>query len=203
MKVHEALSAVMKSIGAVKKDAWNDHQKFKFRGIDDLHNACYGPLCEHGVVVLPEVVEAAYEDVKTSTGKPARQATLRVRYTFVGPEGDTLSVTSQGEAMDSADKATSKALAMAFKYALLQTFVLPTEGQDDGDSHTPERGVETPAPQPADPGRLQVVRDLFDKLPAGTTDKSLDELLAYAQQSDANAEATIGRLAKALEEVPT
>lgn len=57
-------------------------------------------------------------------------------------------------------------------------------------------------PKPADPGKVQAVRDLYAQLPDGATDKSVDELVAYAQQSDANADATLGRLSKALEQVP-
>lgn len=139
--IHQALAAVMADIGEVSKNDWNDHQKFKFRGIDALHNAVYGPLCKHGVFVAPEVIEAHYADVQTSQGKPSRQATLRVRYTFYGPAGDSVSVVSQGEAMDSGDKATPKAMAIAFKYALLQTFVIPTQDQDDPDHHAPERAA--------------------------------------------------------------
>jgi hypothetical protein len=40
--------------------------------------------------------------------------------------------------MDSADKATNKAMSAAYKYACLQTFCIPTEGDNDADSHHPE-----------------------------------------------------------------
>lgn len=165
--IHQALAAVMADIGQVSKNDWNDHQKFKFRGIDALHNAVYGPLCKHGVFVAPEVIEAHYADVQTSQGKPSRQATLRVRYTFHGPAGDSVAVVSQGEAMDSGDKATPKALAVAFKYALLQTFVIPTQDQDDPDHHAPERGASQ-APSSngeASPKQVGMIKALVSKLP--------------------------------------
>ena len=38
-----------------------------------------------------------------------------------------------GEAMDSADKATNKALSAAYKYACFQVFCIPTEGDNDAD----------------------------------------------------------------------
>lgn len=137
--IFQAMAGVMADVGAVSKGDWNDHQKFHFRGIDSLHNAVYGPLCKHGVFVTPEVLDAHYDEVQTSQGKPARQATLTVRYRFHGPAGDHVDVVTVGEAMDSADKATNKAMAAAFKYALLQTFAIPTEGQDDADAESPQR----------------------------------------------------------------
>src|SRR5690606_19364534 len=43
-----------------------------------------------------------------------------------------------GEAMDSADKATNKAMSAAYKYAAFQTFCIPTEGDNDADATTHE-----------------------------------------------------------------
>ena len=210
--IHTALAAVMRSIGGVSKSDWHEHQKFNFRGIDALHNAVYGPLCEHGVFVTPEVLDAHYADVQTSQGKAARQATLRVRYTFHGPAGDSLSVVAQGEAMDSADKATSKALAMAFKYALLQTFVIPTEDQDDGDAHTPERAaVAEPQPAPvngqqegvASDKQKGAIRSLLRKVDAdrkAKTEAWLEGKGGVDALSKGQASSLIGKLTEAVEE---
>ena len=43
-----------------------------------------------------------------------------------------------GEGMDSGDKATNKAMAIAFKYACFQVFCIPTEEMNDPDSESPE-----------------------------------------------------------------
>ena len=40
--------------------------------------------------------------------------------------------------MDSGDKATNKAMAIAMKYALFQVFCIPTEEMKDPDAETPE-----------------------------------------------------------------
>lgn len=40
--------------------------------------------------------------------------------------------------MDSGDKATNKAMAIAFKYACFQVFCIPTEEMKDPDAETPE-----------------------------------------------------------------
>lgn len=50
--------------------------------------------------------------------------------------------------MDSGDKATNKAMSAAFKYACMQAFCIPTEGDNDADSKThevlPSKQRETP-----------------------------------------------------------
>ena len=43
-----------------------------------------------------------------------------------------------GEGMDSGDKATNKAMAIAYKYACFQTFCIPTEEMKDPDSECHE-----------------------------------------------------------------
>lgn len=159
--VYTAMASVMRDIGAVGKSDYNDHQKFNFRGIDSITNAVYGPMCTHGVVVVPEVIDSHYEEVTTSGGKPSRQATLTVRYRFYGPQGDYVDAVTIGEAMDSADKATSKALAAAFKYALLQTFAIPTAGQEDADSSSPQRDAP---PEMISPEEVALLIERLDNL---------------------------------------
>jgi hypothetical protein len=49
-----------------------------------------------------------------------------------------------GEGMDSADKSSNKAMAVAFKYACFQVFCIPTEEMtnDDPDAYSPEDSVK-------------------------------------------------------------
>ena len=51
--------------------------------------------------------------------------------------------------MDSGDKATTKAMAIAFKYACFQVFCIPTEEMKDPDAETPPEN--TPIKKPAQP----------------------------------------------------
>ena len=51
-----------------------------------------------------------------------------------------------GEAMDSGDKATNKAMSAAYKYAALQAFAIPTEGDNDTENHTHEIQPEQQKP---------------------------------------------------------
>ena len=49
-----------------------------------------------------------------------------------------VTTTVYGTAMDSGDKADNKCMSIALKYALLQTFLIPTEDMIDPDSETHE-----------------------------------------------------------------
>lgn len=142
----QALAAVMRDVEAVGKDQYNQGQKFKFRGIDDLMNAVAGPLRKHGVIVVPTVTDRVSEVRGKMTA-----VWLTVTFRFYGPAGDYVEAVTMGEAADSFDKATNKAMSAALKYALLQVLMIPVDGSfiEDGDRHSPE-GVRNPAPSASD-----------------------------------------------------
>src|SRR5690606_25832280 len=114
--VHTALAAVMEDVRVVKKGDRNQSQGFSFRGIDAVMNAVGPVLRKHGVVIRPQVVEQTAETVEVGQKRtPMRLVTLTVRYSFVGPRGDEFVVEVPGEAMDSGDKAISKAMSVALR----------------------------------------------------------------------------------------
>lgn len=139
--VHQAVVHVMKDVKVVRKTGQNTApgQGYNFRGIDEVMNALGPAFRKHGLFIVPQVEEATYRDVKTVTGKPAREVTVRVRYVVFGPRGDSLSGVVSGEAMDSGDKGTAKATSVALRTFMLQLFCLPTLDEDP-DSQTYERG---------------------------------------------------------------
>lgn len=132
MDIIKALNAIMADVGAVGKDQKNQAQGFNFRGIDAVTNAVFPALVKHGVVVFPELNSVEYATVEV--GKERRvQGFVRVQvtYTFVaGSDGSKIHATVAAEAMDSGDKATAKAMSVAFRIALLQTLCLPTDEPD-------------------------------------------------------------------------
>jgi hypothetical protein len=63
--------------------------------------------------------------------------TVEAEFDFVSAEdGSKHTVKTFGEAMDSGDKATNKAMSAAYKYAAFQAFAIPTEGDNDADAQT-------------------------------------------------------------------
>ena len=136
MKVHEAITEVMKSVGAVGKSDKHDFHRFNFRGIDTTLNALSPAFREHGVTVRPSgILSCTYEAFTTSKGAQSMACRLIVEFTISGPEGDEITAVVAGEAADTGDKATPKAMSVAFRTALLQTFALPTQ-EVDPDAHS-------------------------------------------------------------------
>lgn len=143
--IFKKMSDVMKEIKSVGKDQTNTAQGFKFRGIDQFVNALYPALCKHGVFMTTECVDRSevLKDVVRSNGKAAvdKHVALRMKYTFWAEDGSNVSSSVAAEGIDSGDKATNKALSAALKYALIQTFSIPTEDMVEGDSETPVIGL--------------------------------------------------------------
>jgi len=130
MPIHERVEAVMDEVQSVGKDGFNKNQKYNFRGIDAVVNAVGPAFRRHGVVPVPVLQSVNYRDVKSAGGSPQREVTVIVRYEFTGPAGDTIAVTVPGEAMDSGDKGTAKAMSVAYRIALLQLLCIPTDEPD-------------------------------------------------------------------------
>jgi len=148
MEIIKLLSAVMEDAGAVRKSERNTHQNFNFRGIDAVVNAVSPALRKHGVVVLPTVNECIYETVIVGQNKTAMgHIRVDVTYAFYAPDGTTVSARVSAESMDSGDKATAKAMSVAFRTALLQVLCLPTDDTDP-DASTYERSPSTIVSKP-------------------------------------------------------
>jgi hypothetical protein len=148
MKVHEAVTAVMEDVRAVRKDGRNTQQNFNFRGVDAVVNAVSPAMRKVGLTVHPSRVEHRPSSKQLSGGKMATSIDVIVDYTFTGPEGDTFTAQVAAESFDLGDKATAKAMSVAYRTCLLQTFALPTDDADP-DTETYER--EARAQQPAQP----------------------------------------------------
>ncbi len=142
MKIYKKMSEVMQEIGFVSKDQKNLAQGFKFRGIDQFVNSLYPALVKHGVFMTPRCMSEQHElrEVVRSSGKSGldKHVTILMEYDFFAEDGSKVTVGPiPGEGLDSGDKATNKALSAALKYALIQTFSIPTEDMAEADKETP------------------------------------------------------------------
>ena len=137
--VYTAINAVTGRLAKVgiAKDRKNESQGYSFRGIDDVYNALSSLLSEEGLCILPKVISREVTERQTRSGSPLFYVVVNVEFTFVASkDGSTHVVTMPGEAMDSADKATNKAISAAYKYCCLTTFCIPTQGDNDADGTT-------------------------------------------------------------------
>lgn len=143
MEITKSLCAITAEIGALGKTKKNQQQGYAFRGVDDLMNALHPLFAKYGVIVVPEVLESTREERVTAKGSALLSAILKVRYHFTAIDGSEVCATVIGEGMDAGDKASNKALAVAYKYACFQVFCIPTEEikAADPDNYTPDASL--------------------------------------------------------------
>lgn len=137
-QVHEAISAIMADMEHVGKNRKNPQQGYSFRGIDDVYCALQKQMAKHGVFTTPEVLEDRTEERETKSKTNLIYRVLKIRYTFFAGDGSSFPAIVIGEGMDSGDKASNKAMAVAHKYALLQVFCIPTEEAKDPETESHE-----------------------------------------------------------------
>ena len=189
----EKLTQISNDAGFVAKTGKNASQGFNFRGIDAVVNALAVGMRSSRVVVYPTVLDYQYEQIAVGQNKAlVGHVRLEVRYTFT--DGiDSISAVVAGEAMDSGDKATAKAMSVAFRTALLQVFFLPTDEKDpDEDSFVRASSARSQHPSTPAP----IIEDESDHAfpskpsrPAGlATEKQRDYIRDLAKKRGYDAE---------------
>jgi hypothetical protein len=141
--VYQAICEVQAELAktGISKSRKNEQQGYKFRGIDEVYAALSPLLAKHKLVVVPRVLDRQMLELRSAKGTPLYNVTVRAEFDFVSAlDGTTHTAATFGEAMDTADKATNKAMSAAYKYAAFMTFAIPTEGDNDADAVTHEVG---------------------------------------------------------------
>lgn len=173
--IYTLIPAIMAEIPAIGKDKRNTQQGFNFRGIDDVVNVMKPILAKHQVFTVPQVLEQERETKTTPKGGELRYSLLRMKFIFYAPDGSHVDAITQGEGMDSGDKASNKAMSIAYKYALFQVFSIPTEEMVDPDAESHETTVKPAAPVTVEKGKT---------VPSeGTTFDPKAFLVAYMNQT--------------------
>lgn len=148
--VYKAIAAVQgeMAIVGISKDRTN-HQGsgYQFRGIDDVLNALAPILAKHKLVIMPRAIRREMTERTSKSGGALFYITLEVEYDFISAvDGSMHTAKGIGEAMDSGDKGTNKAMSAAYKYVCFQAFCIPTEGDHDTENHTHEVRPQKSAP---------------------------------------------------------
>lgn len=146
MNIFETISAVMNEIGAIGKTSKNQTQGFMFRGIDAVYNAISPALQKYKLFIVPTVLEQTREERTGKSGGNLIYSICKIKFTFYAEDGSNIEAIVVGEGMDSGDKATNKAMSIAFKYACFQVFCIPTEEMVDPDAECHEVKAKTITP---------------------------------------------------------
>jgi len=195
MKVYKAINAVqdeLSKIGITKNKTNSQGAGYKFRGIDDIYNAISPLLAKHSLCILPRVLARECVERIAKSGGALFYVTVEVEFDFVCAEdGSKHTVKTFGEAMDSGDKATNKAMSASYKYACIQTFAIPTEGDNESDSQTHEvnpRQIQSASPVNKTQLTESQVADFLASIDASTDLSELEKAFksayrfAYGQQ---------------------
>jgi hypothetical protein len=202
--VYKAINAVQIALAksGIAKDRVNQQgASYKFRGIDDVYNAISPLLGEHGLCILPRMIRRDCQERQTAKGSAIFYVTVEAEFDFVAAEdGSCHVVRTFGEAMDMSDKATNKAMSAAYKYAAMQAFAIPTEGDNDADASTP-----TVAPKPEGALPDNVFADYLAALEAAANMGALKDVFAkaYTAAKAVNDQAAMGTFQKVYEKQKT
>ena len=146
--VYAAIAAVMADLsteGITKNRRNQQGAGYNFRGVDDVYNTLAPLLARHQLMMLPMATERHQEERESKSGGALFYTTVKMDFALVSAiDGSSHVISTYGEAMDSSDKSTNKAMSAAFKYAAFQAFCIPTEADNDADAHTPEPKASTP-----------------------------------------------------------
>jgi hypothetical protein len=191
-------------VGIAKNRTNTQGSGYMFRGIDDVYAALSPLLAKHKLVVIPRVTQREVIDRQSKSGGALFYVTVHAEFDFVSAiDGTTHTAATFGEAMDSGDKATNKAMSAAYKYAAFMTFAIPTEGDNDA-THDARGCWPGPSLPEADPRRP--ARPDPDARPgAGKTLQGICEAYKVAslkELTEAQGDAIIKRLQPAKELEP-
>jgi len=151
MKIYKSISDVQADLAkeGIAKSKKNTMQGYSFRGIDDVYNALASLLPKHNLIIVPRVLSRECVERLNHKGTALFYTTVEAEFDFVNTEdGSKHTAKTYGEAMDSGDKSTNKAMSAAYKYACFLTFCIPTEADNDTENTTheidPYKGVAKP-----------------------------------------------------------
>ena len=161
-QIYELIPKIMGDIGHIGKDktAKTDKFSYKFRGIEDVYNAVGPVLVKYGVFIVPSVKSLSVKQVSTYGGKSATQIVMEVAYRFYAPDGSFVEAITVGESMDTSDKAANKAMSDAMKYAVWQTFCIPTlavDSEADDLQQAPAPPQQAPQQQATEPDPVDAI----------------------------------------------
>lgn len=135
--IFKKISLIMAEVGHVAKSRKNAQQGYSFRGIDDVYAAVQLVLAKHGVFVVPSVIDDVWGERQSKSGGTMMHLRSKISHTFFAEDGSSVTAVTLGEAMDSGDKCSNKAMSAAMKYALLEVLCIPTDEAKDPEEDSP------------------------------------------------------------------
>ncbi len=189
-KIHACMCKIMLAVDPIAKN--KQGHGYKFRGIDDVYIALQHVMAQNGVHATSEILDHRREERSNKTGTTLLYSIITIRWTFwCAEDGSFVKSDTVGEAFDSSDKASNKAMSAADKYALLQAFKIPTDEPKDTEEDNHDAGKQVsksqqggararPNPAGAATPRVtpQPTRLVFDATNPKHTGRLMDRIVA-------------------------
>lgn len=173
LNLYQKILKITESIGSIKKTGKNQQQGYGFIEQSEVMAELRPQLVKWGVVIQPETVSRTTDKFQNSKGTTFVHANVVSRYTVINadnPEERFVSEWDAGEAMDTSDKATNKAVTASQKTYLMKLFNI--SDKDDADKDSPEaQPPKNKVPKPTDKATPKQKQQLMNMMKAVGMDK--------------------------------
>jgi hypothetical protein len=148
-----ALLKITEEVGAIKKEGWNDFQKYNYQKWDDVLNALSPLLVRNSLLITQSQMDSSVS---------ANDALLSITYGFTLIDGQTgecwpldyrwtgIARLCDGKGVYD-DKAANKCATQAHKYFVINLFKIATKESQDDDSDQGERREAREQRKPPNP----------------------------------------------------
>lgn len=144
--IHTAMARVYEKVSYVQKET-KGGLGYSFASERAIIETLRPAMVENGIIVhVVEIRDVEREAFQTRNGGTSNRTTMLAVVRFAhAPSGTHIDVQALGEGVDVGDKSSNKAMTIALKYALRQTFMLETgDDPDQTPSHEYERTPRRP-----------------------------------------------------------
>ena len=176
--VYRAINSITAAMAAegIPKAHMNLQDQYQYRSIDDVLGRLGPLLAKHGLCVLPRILKRHGAERLGDNQSILSSVHVLIAYDLVSSrDGSLHTIKSSGEALDSSDKATAKAMSAAYKSAMLQTFCVPVTGGDDADAKSPKQRKHKIGKEPVQ-GWQAWSEDIVEMIGCCETAEALDRM---------------------------
>lgn len=191
LAIHRSMGEVMRAVTAIEKSQYNEQQKFRYRGVDNIMNALHGLFADAGIVIIPRELEFQTSELPMAPDRDGKarvmhRTLIHMEFTFMSTQdGSVVTADGWGEGQDMADKGPYKAKSFALKSVLSQMFLIPTadlepkqeidlsrqqgrQSYQQAPAQTPQTQQSVVIKQKGDDNRLELDQALADIAAANT-----------------------------------
>ena len=140
MNVHQRIWCVKRELCemGISKDQFQKHQKYNYRGVDDVLGAVSALHCKYRL----DFAWVAIENLQVKEVGPKIHMTGMNVYRIINIDnGEYSEFVAPGEGMDNGDKSSGKFSSYGYKNALFFKYEIPVKGQNI-DEYDPRLDVE-------------------------------------------------------------